>query len=46
MTEKMDAILYLLENGYDATADELDALTLDEIYKIHVEFFGEDPTAD
>ena len=42
MNEKMDLTLYLIENGYEG---DLENLTLDEIRKIAVEFFGEDPTA-
>ena len=43
MNEKMDLILYMIENGYEG--ENLYALTLAEIRKIAVEFFGEDPTA-
>ena len=42
MSEKMDMILYMMENGYKG---DLESLTLEEIRKIAVEFFGEDPTA-
>ena len=42
MTDKMDLILYLIENGYKG---DLTALTLAEIRAVAVEFFGEDPTA-
>ena len=42
MTEKMDLILYLTENGYEG---DLTALTLAEIRAVAVDFFGEDPTA-
>ena len=42
MNEKMDLTLYLIENGYEG---DLENLTLEEIRKIAVEFFGEDPTA-
>lgn len=42
MNEKMDLTLYLIESGYEG---DLENLTLDEIRKIAVEFFGEDPTA-
>lgn len=42
MNEKMDMILYMMENGYKG---DLEDLTLEEIRKVAVEFFGEDPTA-
>ena len=42
MNEKMDMILYLIENGYEG---DLEGMTLAEIRKIAVDFFGEDPTA-
>ena len=42
MTEKMDLIMYLMENGYEG---DLTALTVAEIRKVAIEFFGEDPTA-
>lgn len=42
MSEKMDLILYMIENGYEGN---LEGLTLEEIRKVVVEFFGEDPTA-
>lgn len=42
MDEKMDLTLYLTENGYEG---DLEAMTLEEIRKVAVEFFGEDPTA-
>ena len=42
MNEKMDLILYMMENGYKG---DLEAMTLEEIRKVAVEFFGEDPTA-
>ena len=42
MSEKMDLIEYLMENGYEG---DLYGMTLEEIRKIAVEFFGEDPTA-
>ena len=42
MSEKMDMILYMMENGYKG---DLEGLTLEEIRKVAVEFFGEDPTA-
>lgn len=42
MNEKMDLILYMLENGYKG---DLEGLTLEEIRKVAVDFFGEDPTA-
>lgn len=43
MSEKMDLIQYMIENGY--SGKNLYALTLAEIRKIVVEFFEEDPTA-
>ena len=39
MSEKMDLILYMIYEG------NLEGLTLEEIRKVAVEFFGEDPTA-
>ena len=42
MSEKMDLINYMIENGYEG---DLESLTLAEIRKIAVDFFGEDPTA-
>jgi len=42
MSEKMDLTLYLIENGYEGNLEDL---TLEEIRKIAVVFFGEDPTA-
>jgi len=42
MNEKMDLILYMLENGYKG---DLESLTLEEVRKVAVDFFGEDPTA-
>ena len=42
MSEKMDLILYMIENGYKGN---LEGLTLEEIRKVAVDFFGEDPTA-
>ena len=42
MSEKMDLILYMFENGYEG---DLEGLTLEEIRKVAVDFFGEDPTA-
>ena len=38
MSEKMDLILYMIENGYEGN---LEGLTLEEIRKV----VGEDPTA-
>lgn len=42
MSEKMDLILYMMENGYEG---DLKSLTLEEVRKVAVTFFGEDPTA-
>ena len=42
MNEKMDLILYMIENGYEGN---LEGLTLEEVRKVAVDFFGEDPTA-
>ena len=42
MSETMDLILYLIENDFKGN---LEGLTLEEIRKVAVEFFGEDPTA-
>lgn len=42
MNEKMDLINYMIENGYEGN---LEGLTLEEIRKVAVDFFGEDPTA-
>ena len=42
MNEKMDLILYMIENGYEGNLEDL---TLEEIRKVAVDFFGEDPTA-
>ena len=49
MNEKLDLLQYLAENGADfggKTFDEiLEGYTLEDLRRVYVETFGEDPTA-